>query len=206
MENSYIIKEKVINKPKLLKVGVAQVVKEVFQFQIPYWLPNPIILLDPIPFLGLDLIDPRSSSILCLTLLWLILCVRTNPTPFPHHPHPDRHLLSRPAPICFWYPDLLGLNSLVISSQPPMHCLSSKLLPLKWFLHFCLRNVSGNVRTSEQFPQRSELNAALVVSRWMQIVGNIVTLRHMTVTRHSVTWRHLHSPSNYRVLWCLVIW
>ena len=69
MENSYIIKEKVINKPKLLKVGVAQVVKEVFQFQIPYWLPNPIILLDPIPFLGLDLIDPRSSSILCLTLL-----------------------------------------------------------------------------------------------------------------------------------------
>ena len=25
------------------------------------------------------------------------------------------------------------------------------------------------------------------------------------VTRHSVTWRHLHSPSNYRVLWCLVL-
>ena len=35
MGKSYMIKEKVINKPKLLKVGVAQVVKEVFQFQIP---------------------------------------------------------------------------------------------------------------------------------------------------------------------------
>ena len=48
---------------KLLEVGVAQVVKEVFCFQIPYWDQNSIILLviGPIPFLGLDLIDPRSS-------------------------------------------------------------------------------------------------------------------------------------------------
>ena len=49
---------------KLLEVGVAQVVKEVFHFQIPYWEQNSIILLviGPISFLGLDLIDPRSSS------------------------------------------------------------------------------------------------------------------------------------------------
>ena len=48
---------------KLLEVGVAQVVKEVFHFQIPYWDQNSINLLviGPIPFLGLDLIDPRSS-------------------------------------------------------------------------------------------------------------------------------------------------
>ena len=42
---------------------LAQVVKEVFHFQIPDWDQNPIILLviGPIPFVGLDLIDPRSS-------------------------------------------------------------------------------------------------------------------------------------------------
>ena len=64
---------------KLLEVGVAQVVKEVFHFQIPYWEQNSIILLviGPISFLGLDLIDPRSSFIYFSYILnWYCVVVR----------------------------------------------------------------------------------------------------------------------------------
>ena len=58
-----MIKGIVTNKPRSGSSQVAQVVKEVFHFQIPYWDQNSINLLviGPIPFLGLDLIDPRSS-------------------------------------------------------------------------------------------------------------------------------------------------
>ena len=58
-----MIKEKVITNTKLLGVGVDKYLKEVSQFQISNWVQNPIFLLEigPIPFLGLDLIDPRSS-------------------------------------------------------------------------------------------------------------------------------------------------
>ena len=58
-----MIKEKVINNPKLLGVGVPYGVKEVSQFQISNWDQNLIYFLElrPIPFLGLDLIDPQSS-------------------------------------------------------------------------------------------------------------------------------------------------
>ena len=51
-----MIREKVINNPKLLGVGVAKNL-------CPNWDQNPIFLIEigPKPFLGLDLIDPRSS-------------------------------------------------------------------------------------------------------------------------------------------------
>ena len=66
---------------KLLEVGVAQVVKEVFHFQIPYLDQNSIKLLviGPIPFLALDLIDPRSSlykGFIFSYLIFLILCLK----------------------------------------------------------------------------------------------------------------------------------
>ena len=55
-------------KEKLLGVRVAKylrvsTVKEVSQFQISNLDQNPIFFLEviPIPFLGLDIIDPRSS-------------------------------------------------------------------------------------------------------------------------------------------------
>ena len=53
-------------QPKAFRSESSQVpqgVKEVSQFQISNWDQNPIFLLEviPIPFLGLDLIDPRSS-------------------------------------------------------------------------------------------------------------------------------------------------
>ena len=55
-----MIKEKVLNNPNLLGMGVSQYLKE---SRCPTWDQNSIFFLevDPIPFLGLDLIDPRSS-------------------------------------------------------------------------------------------------------------------------------------------------
>ena len=56
-----MIKEKVINNPNLLGVGVAQYLR--VSRRCPTWDQNSIFFLevDLIPFLGLDLIDPRSS-------------------------------------------------------------------------------------------------------------------------------------------------
>ena len=56
-----MIREKVINNPNLLGVGVAQYLR--VSRRCPTWDQNSIVLLeiDPIPLLGLDLIDPRSS-------------------------------------------------------------------------------------------------------------------------------------------------
>ena len=56
-----MIKEKVINNPKLLEVGVAQCLK--MSRRYPNWDQDPIFLLEigSIPFVGLDLIDPQSS-------------------------------------------------------------------------------------------------------------------------------------------------
>ena len=53
-----MIKEKVINNPKLLGVGMAQYLR--VSRRCPNWDQDPIFLLEigPIPFLGLDLIDP----------------------------------------------------------------------------------------------------------------------------------------------------
>ena len=53
-----MMKEKVINNPNLLRVGVAQYLR--VSRRCPTWDQNSIFFLevDPIPFLGLDLIDP----------------------------------------------------------------------------------------------------------------------------------------------------
>ena len=63
-----MINEKVINNPNLLGVGLAQYLR--VSRRCPTWIQNSIFLLnikiDPIPFLGLDLIDPRSSFDLTL--------------------------------------------------------------------------------------------------------------------------------------------
>ena len=53
-------------QPKAFRSESSQVpqgVKEVSQFQISNWGENPIFLLElnPMPFLGLDLINPQSS-------------------------------------------------------------------------------------------------------------------------------------------------
>ena len=57
-----MINEKVLNNPNLLGMGVSQYLKE---SRCPTWDQNSIFFLevDPIPFLGLDLIDPRSSDL-----------------------------------------------------------------------------------------------------------------------------------------------
>ena len=56
-----MIKEKIINNPNLLGVGVAQYLR--VSRRCPTWDQNSIVFveIDPIPLLGLDLIDPRSS-------------------------------------------------------------------------------------------------------------------------------------------------
>ena len=56
-----MIKVKVINNPNLIGVGIAQYLRVSRRY--PTWDQNSIFLLesDPIPFLGLDLIDPQSS-------------------------------------------------------------------------------------------------------------------------------------------------
>ena len=56
-----MIKENVINNPNLLGVGVAQYLR--VSRRCPTWDENSIFLLEiyPILFLGLDLIDLRSS-------------------------------------------------------------------------------------------------------------------------------------------------
>ena len=62
-----MIKEKVINNPNLLGMGVTQYLR--VSRRCPTLDQNSIFLLevDPIPFLGLDLIDPRSSSSIVYT-------------------------------------------------------------------------------------------------------------------------------------------
>ena len=67
MRSAYMIKEKVINNPKLLGVRVAKYLRVSrrcpnSKFQIRRLGPNCYIEVDPLPFLGLDLIDPRSSE------------------------------------------------------------------------------------------------------------------------------------------------
>ena len=59
-----MIKKKVINNPILLGVGMVQYLR--VSRRCPHLDQDPIFLLEigPIPFLGLDLIDPRSSFIL----------------------------------------------------------------------------------------------------------------------------------------------
>ena len=59
-----MIREKVINNPKLLGVGVAKNL-------CPKWDQNPIFLIEigPKPFLGLDLIDPWFSFLISVMLL-----------------------------------------------------------------------------------------------------------------------------------------
>ena len=56
-----MIKEKVLNNPNLLGMGVSQYLR--VSRRCPTWDQNSIFFLevDPIPFLGLDLIDPQSS-------------------------------------------------------------------------------------------------------------------------------------------------
>ena len=64
-----MIKEKVINNPKLLGVGAInylRVSRRCPKIPNSNWDQNLIYFLElgPIPFLGLDLIDPRSSYII----------------------------------------------------------------------------------------------------------------------------------------------
>ena len=56
-----MINKKVIKNPKLLGMGVAQYL--MVSRRCPNGDQDPIFLIEigPIPFLGLDLIDPRSS-------------------------------------------------------------------------------------------------------------------------------------------------
>ena len=57
-----MIKEKALNNPNLLGIGVSQYLR--VSRRCPTWDRNSIFFLElnPIPFLGLDLIDPRSSN------------------------------------------------------------------------------------------------------------------------------------------------
>ena len=56
-----MIIEKVPNNPNILGMGVSQYLR--VSRRCPPWNQNSIFFLEvgPIPFLGLDLIDPRSS-------------------------------------------------------------------------------------------------------------------------------------------------